>query len=260
MRYYLNFEGVDSCFYVWINGSFVGYSQVSHSTSEFDITGFVKQGENVIVTAVLKWCDGSYLEDQDKLRMSGIFRDVYILERPLHHIRDFFVHTDLDAQYRNAVIRVDLSYLDTPVPVRAALLDPEGRVVGDTAAEGDTVSFSVEDAVLWNAEKPAQYTLLLESQGETIAQKVGVRKLEIRGQNCICLNGQPIKFRGVNRHDSDPVTGPDSDEAAQYQRHSDKPLSKCPLVPPTLLRIRILHDCRIGSGIPRFHIYDRKRL
>ncbi|MFQ9801999.1 MAG: sugar-binding domain-containing protein [Clostridia bacterium] len=118
MRYYLNYEGVDSCFYVWINGSFVGYSQVSHSTSEFDITDFVKQGENVIVTAVLKWCDGSYLEDQDKLRMSGIFRDVYILVRPSHHIRDFFLHTDLDAEYRNAVIRADLSYFDTPVPVR----------------------------------------------------------------------------------------------------------------------------------------------
>ena len=207
MRYYLNYEGVDSCFYVWINGSFVGYSQVSHSTSEFDITDFVKQGENVIVTAVLKWCDGSYLEDQDKLRMSGIFRDVYILVRPSHHIRDFFLHTDLDAEYRNAVIRADLSYFDTPVPVRATLLDPMGCVIGETAVEGDTVSFSVEGAMLWNAENPVQYTLLLESEGETIAQKVGVRKLEIRHQNCICLNGQPIKFRGVNRHDSDPVTG-----------------------------------------------------
>ena len=88
-KYYLNFEGVDSCFYVWINDEFVGYSQVSHCTSEFDITDKLKKGENTIYVLVLKWCDGSYLEDQDEFRMSGIFRDVYILARPEKHVRDF---------------------------------------------------------------------------------------------------------------------------------------------------------------------------
>ena len=92
-RYYLNFEGVDSCIYLWINGCFAGYSQVSHSTSEFDISSYIKEGENNLTALVLKWCDGSYLEDQDKLRMSGIFRDVYLLKRPQQHLRDLTVKT-----------------------------------------------------------------------------------------------------------------------------------------------------------------------
>ena len=90
-RYYLNFEGVDSCIYLWVNGCFVGYSQVSHSTSEFDISSYIKEGENNLTALVLKWCDGSYLEDQDKLRMSGIFRDVYLLKRPQQHLVDLSV-------------------------------------------------------------------------------------------------------------------------------------------------------------------------
>ena len=95
---FLNFEGVDSCFYVWINGIFVGYSQVSHSTSEFHITRYLKEGENRLTVLVLKWCDGSYLEDQDKFRMSGIFRDVYILNRPQKHIRDYKIETDIQGK------------------------------------------------------------------------------------------------------------------------------------------------------------------
>ena len=92
---YLNFEGVDSCFYVWVNGSYVGYSQVSHSTSEFDVSSFLREGENTLAVLVLKWCDGSYLEDQDKFRMSGIFRDVYLLKRPAQGIFDYFLTTDI---------------------------------------------------------------------------------------------------------------------------------------------------------------------
>ena len=104
-RFYLNFEGVDSCFYVWINGVFTGYSQVSHSTSEFDVTDYVHSGVNDIAVLVLKWCDGSYLEDQDKLRMSGIFRDVYLLRRPSCHLRDFFVRTEFCLLYTSFVTR-----------------------------------------------------------------------------------------------------------------------------------------------------------
>ena len=95
---YLNFEGVDSCFYLWLNGRYVGYSQVSHSTSEFDVTDFLEEGENKLAVLVLKWCDGSYLEDQDKFRMSGIFRDVYLLKRPEQSVFDYFVTTDIREQ------------------------------------------------------------------------------------------------------------------------------------------------------------------
>ena len=109
---YLNFEGVDSCFYVWMNGSFVGYSQVSHSTSEFDVTDFLKDSTNTIAVLVLKWCDGSYLEDQDKFRMSGIFRDVYLLARPEKGIRDYFVKAAPDASYQNGEVSIAITWND----------------------------------------------------------------------------------------------------------------------------------------------------
>ena len=206
-RYYLNFEGVDSCFYVWINGQFVGYSQVSHSTSEFDVTDMLSEGDNDITVAVLKWCDGSYLEDQDKLRMSGIFRDVYLLIRPKNHIRDFFAHVDLSRNYRDGQLSVDVeSSGRSAVKVLASLISPEGEVLEQKPVEEGKAEFKVKNAVLWNAESPKLYTLLLESPEEAIAQKIGFRKIEIR-DGVLLLNGQNIKFRGVNRHDSDPFTG-----------------------------------------------------
>lgn len=204
-RYYLNFEGVDSCFYVWLNGSFVGYSQVSHSTSEFDVTDFIHEGSNRLVVLVLKWCDGSYLEDQDKLRMSGIFRDVYLLARPASHIRDFTVHTTLDPFYRDAALSVEFSFFGDPIPVRGVLYSPSGELLSEQTGL-DKLSFDIKNAILWNAELPRQYTLLLEAAGEYILQKVGVRSIETKAGQ-VLINGCPIKFRGVNRHDSDPVTG-----------------------------------------------------
>ena len=107
-RSFINFEGVDSCFYVWVNGEFVGYSQVSHSTSEFEVSDLLVEGENSITVLVLKWCDGSYFECQDKLRMSGIFRDVYILYRPDENIRDYFVKTELNDDFKKALIVTDI--------------------------------------------------------------------------------------------------------------------------------------------------------
>lgn len=212
-RFYLNFEGVDSCFYVYLNGQFIGYSQVSHSTSEFDVTEALSEGDNDITVVVLKWCDGSYLEDQDKLRMSGIFRDVYLLVRPRRHIRDFFIHTDLSGRYQHGALTVDLSYGGkgkAKVAVNAELIDPDGEVLETKMVEGSdtagTVSFSVPHVKLWNAEQPRQYTLLLVCRDEVIAQKVGFRKVEVKN-GVVLLNGQPVKFRGVNRHDSDPYTG-----------------------------------------------------
>ena len=206
-RYYLNFEGVDSCFYVWINGQFVGYSQVSHSTSEFDVTDVLSEGDNDLTVAVLKWCDGSYLEDQDKLRMSGIFRDVYLLIRPKRHIRDFFIHADLKDRYKNGRLDVDIEYAGRGnLPVAATLISPDGDFLETKTVRDGKVSFDVKNVLPWNAESPKQYTLLLDSKEECIAQKVGFRTIEIR-DGIFYLNGQKIKFRGVNRHDSDPFTG-----------------------------------------------------
>ena len=205
-RYYLNFEGVDSCFYVWINGQFVGYSQVSHSTSEFDVTDVLSEGDNDITVAVLKWSDGSYLEDQDKLRMSGIFRDVYLLIRPQTHIRDFFVHTELDSAYKNGSLTVDVEYAGRKGMCSASLFSPEGEFLQSAPVQEGKVCFDVKNVTLWNAESPKQYTLLLSGEEEHIAQKIGFRKIEVR-DGVLLLNGQKIKFRGVNRHDSDPFTG-----------------------------------------------------
>ena len=204
-RWFLNFEGVDSCFYLWVNGEFAGYSQVSHCTSEFELTDLLEQGDNVVAVLVLQWCDGSYLEDQDKLRMSGIFRDVYLLARPQEHLRDFFVKESFAPDFSSAQVTVELELEGKPA-LTASLYAPDGQLVSTAQPQEDQVSFQVEAPVLWNAEHPAQYTLVLESPDECIVQMVGLRKIEVK-DGVVLLNGVAIKFRGVNRHDSDPVTG-----------------------------------------------------
>ena len=202
----LCFEGVDSCFYLWINGAFAGYSQVSHSTSEFDVTPLLRSGCNRIDVLVLKWCDGTYFEDQDKLRMSGIFRDVYLLRRSEAHLRDFFVQTALRPDLSAAEVTVSLDRTgDASTDWR--LLDPDGKELqsGKTAG-GDRITVTVENPKLWNAEQPLLYTLLLHCGGEWIAEPVGLREIRIDG-GIVKINGQALKFRGVNRHDSDPFVG-----------------------------------------------------
>ncbi len=206
MKNYLNFEGVDSCFYVWVNGLFVGYSQVSHSTSEFDISKYVSEGANLLYVAVLKWSDGSYLEDQDKFRMSGIFRDVYIMHRPHNHIRDYYVTTDLDKTYKNATISIDFDWIGKEKEFTVTLLNPVGAEVEKKVSKGTNVEFSVKDALLWNAEFPFQYRVIIQADDEEIIQDIGIRKFEIKGK-VFYVNGESVKFKGVNRHDSDPVTG-----------------------------------------------------
>lgn len=203
MRHYLNFEGVDSCLYLWVNGSFVGYDTVSHCTSEFDVTDFILEGENKLCVVVLKWCAGSYLEDQDKLRMSGIFRDVYLLHRPQEHLRDYTVDTRINEN--TAEISVKFDFYSQPQSVTCGLLDADGTLLQSSCVQ-DEVQFTLKDPVFWNAENPYLYTLILEMQGEAIAERVGVR--EIKTENAVLyVNGTPIKLKGVNRHDSDPVTG-----------------------------------------------------
>ncbi|AKV55380.1 beta-galactosidase [Bifidobacterium actinocoloniiforme DSM 22766] len=239
-RAFLNFEGVDSCCYVWLNGAFVGYSQVSHSTSEFEVTRLLRPGRNRLAVLVLKWCDGSYLEDQDKFRMSGIFRSVYILRRPQAGIRDYFVRTDLAGDFGSATVRVDLDFLRAQgadvsagsgadqgqaCQVEGSLYDPDGRLLGRAQAvasdeQGKShLEFAVQHPVLWNAEEPSLYRLELSSlparqpQGsaadqpcEVITDYVGLREVSVKG-GVVLVDGLPITIHGVNRHDSDPATG-----------------------------------------------------
>ena len=201
---FLNFEGVDSCFYVWINGSYIGYSQVSHMTSEFDVTDVLQDGTNTVAVLVMKWCDGSYLEDQDKFRMSGIFRDVYILKRPKQAISDYHIKTRIEDMLAKVEIEMKFYF---PLNVKISIEDRNGAVValGSIAEEGTAV-LEIASPELWNTENPYLYKMILETENEVIVDHIALRKIEIKDQ-VIYLNGQKIKFRGVNRHDSDPVTG-----------------------------------------------------
>lgn len=201
---FLNFEGVDSCFYVWVNGAYAGYSQVPHATSEFDVTDLLNEGENTLAVLVLKWCDGSYLEDQDKFRMSGIFRDVYLLKRPEKTIRDYYITTDVEKD--SVVVKLDMHFAE-PVETKVTIEDKYGAVVArGEAAENGVLELTVLNPVLWNAENPYLYQVILTMPDEVIVDRIGFRTIEIKDK-VVYFNGEKIKFRGVNRHDSDPETG-----------------------------------------------------
>ena len=220
---YLTFEGVDSCFYVWLNGTYVGYSQVSHASAEFDVTELVRPGANRLAVLVLKWCDGTYLEDQDKFRTSGIFRDVYLLSRPAAVLFDYVTTTSLgpvagtgfDAGPSTALIKIQGAYRGGPVPTSVELVDHDGAVVAAGELEpfaGDDgythrTRLNVEAPYLWSAEDPYLYTLVITTPDEVITDRVGIREVEV-SDAVVRLNGHPITLRGVNRHDSDPATGP----------------------------------------------------
>ncbi len=199
----LCFEGVDSCLYLYVNGKFCGFSEVSHHTAEFDITDFLTEGENLITVAVLKWCFGTYLEDQDKIRLSGIFRDVYVLSRPKKRITDYRIKTNLKTNYRSAVLELTAYGTDAKV----TLIAPDGTKIfeGETK-KGKALEIPVNEPALWSAESPVLYQLLLETDSEQIGEEVGFRKITSE-KGVLKINGQPIKFRGVNRHDSYPDTG-----------------------------------------------------
>ena len=201
---FLNFEGVDSCFFVWMNGAYVGYSQVSHATSEFDVTSVLKDGDNTIAVLVLKWCDGSYLEDQDKFRMSGIFRDVYLLKRPKKTIRDYHIKTKITND--NATVIMDIRFTN-PVETKIQIEDKYGAIVanGEIVKDG-VVEFTVVNPILWNTENPYLYKVIFTTPDEVIVDRIGFRTITIKDA-VIYINGEKIKFRGVNRHDSDPKTG-----------------------------------------------------
>lgn len=221
MEVTLRFEGVDSFFETWVNGKFAGCSKGSRLPAEFDVTAFVNAGANTLAVRVLKWSDASYLEDQDMWWLSGIFRDVYLLARPRTHVADFAVRTELDADYRNAVVSLDARLANagkTPssVTLEATLRDPDGNLIRSITSGARrlnagqktafTLNWKFSNALTWTAETPRLYQLvltLLDDKGrvlEAISQAVGIRKVEIRGP-LFLVNGQPIKMKGVNRHE-----------------------------------------------------------
>lgn len=200
------FDGVDSCLYLWVNGEFVGYSQGSHLMSEFEITDYVTNGSNYLTVLVLKWCDGTYLEDQDKLRMSGLFRDVYLLYRPKDHVRDFLVRTTYNSLTKEAEIYGTVDLCGTPSCIKLTLIDLKGRCIGETEAKGGKFRFTLSNPLLWSAEEPNLYRMVIETSDEIIVQQVGVRTCLIKDGRLL-INDVPVKLLGVNRHDSDPVTG-----------------------------------------------------
>lgn len=202
MRKILVFEGADSCIYLYINGEFAGYSQVSHSTSEFDITPLMHEGENVITAAVLKWCDGTYLEDQDKFRLSGIFRDVYVLSRPEKRLENYIVKTELSDDHSSA----KLIFTPYGCDVNAEFYGGGTRLAEFSAKDGETVRIDIAMPKLWSAETPNLYSLKIFAGDETIGEKVGFRNVCVR-DGVMRINGKAVKFLGVNRHDSYPETG-----------------------------------------------------
>ena len=204
----MHFEGVDSCFYLYINGQFAAYSQVSHMTSEIDVTKYLHAGENQIKVLVFKWCDGSYLEDQDKIRSSGIIREVYLLLRDRIHIEDLYVRTETEDPFATACVKAEVA-LNGAAEVGYRFVSPEGQTLADGKTQMDgkgTLSFGFDHPQLWSDETPNLYELYLTVGGEVIRQAVGVRKFEVRGK-VVYVNGKKVKAKGVNRHDSHPQLG-----------------------------------------------------
>ncbi len=203
-KYFISFEGVSAGFYLWINGEFTGYSQVSHAESRFNITDKLVSGENTVEALVIKHTDGSYMEDQDFFRLSGIFRDVYILERDENYLKDVHIFRNISEDLTKAEldVRVDL-YGKTGLCW--TLFAPDGRAYAEGKAEGD-FKVNIDAPVLWNSELPLRYRLEIISGEEKINFPVALVRAEIKDK-CFLVNGKKIKFRGITRHDSNPETG-----------------------------------------------------
>jgi beta-galactosidase len=216
-RIFITFEGVDCAFFIWVNGKKVGFSVNSRNAADFDLTNYVKPGENTLAVEVYQYSSGTWLEDQDMFRLHGIFRDVILWSAPQVHVRDFFVKQDLDKDYKNATLDIQAkihNYTDgvsKPQTVTATLYDKSGREVVKGTATSKVISGKQEESVLihldvenplkWTAETPNLYTVVLtSSEGEILSSRVGFRKLEIKGR-VFMVNGVPIKLKGVNRHE-----------------------------------------------------------
>lgn len=207
-RVIAHFGSVTSNINLWVNGRPVGYSEDSKLEAEFDLTPYIKYGaENLIAFQSHRWCDGSYLEDQDFWRLSGVGRDCYLYAREAQHVRDLRIVADVDTvNYRQGKLSVTLQKTSASLPVRLTLLDAEGRQVLSTETRSSKVDLQVASPKLWTAETPYLYTLRVEAGGEVIPQRVGFRNVRIaRGQ--LLVNGQPILIKGANRHEIDPDGG-----------------------------------------------------
>lgn len=194
-KLYFVLEGVSSCAFVYVNGTYVGFTQGSHLQAEFDITDYAKQGVNTLRVKVLKWCCGSYLEDQDFFRFNGIFRDCYLLQRPENHLKDVQISTKDDCICVCADTNADVSVYD---------------MAGNCIAEqinACNAEIKVENPIFWNAEKPYLYTVKLSCNGEMITQKIGFRTIEVSEKRELLINGVPVKLHGVNHHDTHPTKG-----------------------------------------------------
>ena len=207
--YTLVFEGVDSCLYVWVNGRFVGYSEVSHCESAFDITDFLICGKNRITAVVLKWCSGSYFEDQDKIRMTGIFRDVYLLARDQTHIFDLFLQPQVDETLQNGTLLCDITLSGGSAEAEILLLSPKKECIDKQNIfinQTGSVRFEIPSPELWSAESPVLYGVLIRCGTEVIYKRIGFRRIEVQN-SVFLLNRKNIKLKGVNRHDTHPQKG-----------------------------------------------------
>lgn len=204
--WHLVFEGVDSAFYVWVNGHFVGYSQISHAYHSFDISPHLQVGENTLHVLVLQWSDGTYLEDQDKFRYSGIFRDVYLLERARQRIEGFKINQAFSQDFKKAQVGVSWQATCQDLEVSYQLIDPNEQVVATGQTRELKLEIQLDQPLLWNAETPYLYQLRLQTGEEMICQSIGLRQVEMR-DNQFWVNGQAVKLIGVNHHDTHPNTG-----------------------------------------------------
>lgn len=213
---FLTFDGVNSAFYLWVNGEKVGYSQGSRTPVTFNVTQYLRAGSNDLAVEVYRWCDGSYLEDQDFWRLSGIFRDVYLHARPKTFLRDIRIVTDLDENFIDAALRIDLDMSGVMEgSVEVLLKTAEGKTVYEqkkTTAERIALEQVIKNPLKWTAETPNLYTLYVitkDNRGkvlEVVPQRVGFREVDIV-DNVFRINGVPVKLKGVNRHEHDPDTG-----------------------------------------------------
>ncbi len=212
---FLNIGGAYSNVYVWVNGRFVGYSEDSRLAARFDITKYVKAGKNLVALQVFRWCDGTYLEAQDFWRHSGIYRDVTVEARHKARVEDMWVKADLDKEYCNGVLDVDLSLTKGVKKVDVKLLDAKCNIIAEQNQKPvkgvAKLHFDVENPAKWSAETPNLYKVVVtayDARGvtEAYAQRTGFRKVEIV-DNQLLVNGKPVIIKGVNRHESDPLTG-----------------------------------------------------
>lgn len=226
---FIHFAGVRSAFYIWVNGTKVGYSQGSMTPAEFNITPYLIKGNNVLAVEVYRWSDGSYIEDQDMWRLSGIYRDVYLFSTPKVHIRDFFIKTELDEDYKNAQLKIDVeiknySHVDSDnISIEALLLDNSGKQVGDKMVRQNvsilkngkrilTLKQIISNPQKWTAETPNLYQVILILKNsdnqiiETTESKMGFKKIEIKNAQFL-VNGKPVHLKGTNRHEMHPRYG-----------------------------------------------------